>query len=240
MKRKILSVALLIVLLLCLVGCEHSTRFTENGLRYWEWQGELIVLGFDGDGSDVTDLVIKGNVEHDSRYYTWCVQVAAFENSNLESVTIEYYKAESNPFYSGGEGFLTFDEIRERAFKGCKNLTRVSLPYGMTTIGEQAFYNCGKLESISFPFRLQTVGNEAFANCTSLKEVHIDENLQSLGSGAFFNCADSITVYLKCAPPQTDGEVFSPEATVKLVVPENLVFQYQSDEFWSRYQCESL
>lgn len=54
MKIKLIAVILLIVSsAYILVACDHSTRFVENGIKYWEWNGEVIVEGFESEESAV-------------------------------------------------------------------------------------------------------------------------------------------------------------------------------------------
>ena len=41
--------------------------------------------------------------------------------------------------------------ISEQCFRGCKDLTAINLPDGITTIGTYAFYECEKLTAFTFP-----------------------------------------------------------------------------------------
>lgn len=45
------------------------------------------------------------------------------------------------------------------AFYGCKNLTRVTFPEGLTAIGQNCFRNCAKLESIEPSFLGAHIGH---------------------------------------------------------------------------------
>ena len=236
MKIKLIAVILLIVSsAYILVACDHSTKFVENGIKYWEWNGEVIVEGFESEESAVKHLVIKGTVEIFPKYYMWVVQDHAFENTEIESLVIEYYKAETNYFYSEGDGTLTFDEIRECAFKNCKKLKTVSFPYGMTTIERQAFYGCESLETVTFPYCLKTIGDEAFGACKSLTEVFFDEKLESIGEGAFSDCNDDFTIHFKGKPPKADGELFENVSNLTILVAEKHLEEYIQDEYWSKY-----
>ncbi|MBR2988474.1 MAG: leucine-rich repeat protein [Clostridia bacterium] len=46
----------------------------------------------------------------------------------------------------------TATKINSYAFRGCSNLTSVTIPSSVTSIGSSAFYNCSRLESIVLPF----------------------------------------------------------------------------------------
>lgn len=204
------------------------------------FNGAVTVLGFEDKNTAVTDLIIKGTVEFDPEYFMWAVKNNAFENCNIETLTIEYYTTDHTKFVSEKYGPFTFELIGAQAFKNCKKLTSISLPYGLTRIDEQAFYGCESLESVSLPFCVERIGAEAFAECTALKEVHIDENVKTIDVGAFSNCAENLTVYLKCAPINVAEEIFSETSNVKLVIPEKLVGAYQNNEFWSKYEYEIM
>jgi hypothetical protein len=47
--------------------------------------------------------------------------------------------------------------IGENAFKYCKSLTSINIPDGVTTIGEYAFYDCSSLTSITIPNSVTTI-----------------------------------------------------------------------------------
>ena len=71
--------------------------------------------------------------------------------------------------YENGVGKLVVSgvctQVPERAFYGCSNLTGVTLPDSITTIGSYAFYKCSSLTSITIPNSVTTIGNYAFHDC---------------------------------------------------------------------------
>lgn len=109
---------------------------------------------------------------------------------------------------------ITVDSIGEAAFKGCSNLTTVSVfssltgigdnafenctsltgltsfhpSLGIETIGAKAFKGCASLSNFNLP-DLTTIGNNAFENCTSLANFSMHEGLVSIGAGAFKGCS---------------------------------------------------
>ena len=50
-------------------------------------------------------------------------------------------------------------------FNGYYNLTNVSLPSSLKTIGHAAFLNCPKLVSVAIPDGVTSIGNQSFGNC---------------------------------------------------------------------------
>ncbi len=82
------------------------------------------------------------------------------------------------------------------AFSGCSNLTGVTIPSSVTSIGDGAFDECTNLTSIRIPDSVTNIGSSAFGNCTSLTSVTIPDSVTSLGKNAFFDCVrlTSVTV----------------------------------------------
>lgn len=73
------------------------------------------------------------------------------------------------------------------AFAKCLNLTDVTLPDTLETIGAYAFYGCTALSNINFPNKISTIGAQAFYNCTSLSFDDLSlPNITSLGPNAFY------------------------------------------------------
>ena len=83
-----------------------------------------------------------------------------------------------------------------KAFGDCKSLSgNISFPEGLETIAGGAFINCVNLSSISLPSTLITLGREsgmayydgAFGHCTGLCcELVIPEKMETIGIGTFY------------------------------------------------------
>lgn len=78
----------------------------------------------------------------------------------------------------------------------------LALPEGLTSIGACAFANCNNLTSVTIPSTVTTIGMRAFAY-TALTNVTIPSTVTSLGIGAFSNCKSLSTVTL---PAQFEGK----------------------------------
>ena len=59
------------------------------------------------------------------------------------------------------------------AFSRCSSLKSIHIPDSVTSIGYWAFYKCISLESIDIPDNVTSIGYSAFGSCSSLKEVHL-------------------------------------------------------------------
>ncbi len=74
------------------------------------------------------------------------------------------------------------------AFYGCSVLSSLVIPNSVISIGAKAFYGCTGLLSVSLPNSLTNIGNAAFYNCTGLTSVTIPASVISIGDSGFSNC----------------------------------------------------
>ena len=77
-----------------------------------------------------------------------------------------------------------------------QNLTSITIPDGVTSIGVNAFGYCTSLTSITIPNSVTSIGNYALEYCTSLTSITIPDSVASIGNGAFYYCdiLESITI----------------------------------------------
>ena len=98
--------------------------------------------------------------------------------------------------------FTSLTEIPAEAFKACKNLTSVTLPSSVKSIGASAFHTCYKLTTFDFK-EVETIGAGAFYSCIVLTAADLPESVVSVGSKAFYyNIA------------MTNASVASPQAEI--------------------------
>lgn len=76
--------------------------------------------------------------------------------------------------------------LGEQFFLDAGNLTSVTLPSALQTIGDGAFSNTG-LEEITLPEGLTAIGGNAFRNAP-LQEIALPESLEEIGASAFYGC----------------------------------------------------
>lgn len=58
--------------------------------------------------------------------------------------------------------------IADKAFAGCEEITAVSVPEGVTTIGSHAFYDCKSLREVFIPSTLLICQYDAFEGCSNV------------------------------------------------------------------------
>lgn len=87
------------------------------------------------------------------------------------NIVSNLYDAEKECWVITFDGDVTM--IGYQAFNA-KNLTGITIPDSVTTIGSNAFYNCSKLKNIHIPQNVTEIKG-AFSGCTSLVGVHIND-----------------------------------------------------------------
>ena len=88
--------------------------------------------------------------------------------SNVEELDIEYRYA----------------TVETGAFRGLKNLRRISIPDSVTEISDKAFSNCSILSEVNIPKSVKTIGKDAF-NFTCVEKIVIPSSVKRIGTGAF-------------------------------------------------------
>lgn len=78
--------------------------------------------------------------------------------------------------------------LEDKCFYKRTNLTSITLPSTITTMGFSCFEDCKKLTSITLPSSLTTLGARCFYGCSSLTSIEIPANVTSLGNFCFSNC----------------------------------------------------
>ena len=84
--------------------------------------------------------------------------------------------------YTGKDGAATVPSminklpvagIESNAFLGSNNLTSVTIPEGVTSIGDIAFGDCGKLTMVSIPASVASIGKAVFRGCPELMSIDV-------------------------------------------------------------------
>lgn len=83
--------------------------------------------------------------------------------------------------------------IASGAFYG-SNLTSITIPSSVTSIGSSAFYKCSKLTSIAIPSGITSIEDYTFYSCSKLTSITIPSSVTSIGNSAFCYCSGLTSV----------------------------------------------
>ena len=94
------------------------------------------------------------------------------------------------PDYVGPGTTLPITAIGNSAFNAPNNLSTITIPNGVTSLGNYAFFDCTGLTSVIFEAVsvLETIGISAFYGCASLSTITIPSSVKSIDSSAFSRC----------------------------------------------------
>lgn len=127
--------------------------------------------------------------------------------------------------------------IYDYAFQDNTQLTSVTIPSGVTSIGAYAFDGCTKITSFTLSEGLQTIGNYAFSDCDAMTEFVIPSTVTYVGRAAFYSCGALTTVtFLESEDPErtlviedgtgtsssSNGVFISCSKLVSVTLPEGL------------------
>ena len=113
--------------------------------------------------------------------------------------------------------------IGTSAFKHCSSLVSLTLPDGLTKIGESAFYKCGSLSSIALPDSLTSIEPRAFYSCSSLTSVVLPESVVCVRAEVFSGCSSLTKVDLPARLTCIEEDAFSRcSALTSIILPESV------------------
>lgn len=133
--------------------------------------------------SSATELSIPASI--DGMTVTTIANKAFFYFESLTSVTLPEGVTTIHDGYSGYDWDLGY-HVNYGAFSGCTNLTDVSLPDSLTSIGTYTFCYCPNLTKLELPDSISYIGSSALS-CTPLVTLSSQtlSTLASLGSSFY-------------------------------------------------------
>ena len=112
--------------------------------------------------------------------------------------------------------------IGSYAFRDCENLTNITIPNSVTSIGDHAFYYCENLISITIPDSVTSIGNCAFY-ASGLSSVKIGNGVTYIGEGAFEYCRKLTSVIMGNSLEIIDNKAFYDcESLKSITIPDSV------------------
>jgi len=173
---------------------------------------------------------------------------------SLEAINI----SDDNPNYTSKDGILytrdmktllecpgaktgvtipdSVKSIESGAFAECKNLTSITIPNSVTSIGVEtefggcgpfacagAFFMCESLTSVTIPNSVTSMGDFAFIDCSSLTNITIPNSVTSIGKGAFSGCSSLTSITIPNSVTSIDWEAFLDcDSLTSIVIPNSV------------------
>ena len=196
--------------------------------------GLLVVTGT-SDGLEVTAA--------ENKSFTVAVHEPNPSGSCGDNLTWEF-NTETGALTISGTGAMndySWDPNAAPWYAYRNDITSVSFPEGITTIGAYAFVNCDNaaFTTVTIPEGVIALGVNAFYGCSALTTVSIPSTVTDLGVGAFYSCPalTEITSYI-VSPTEIPWTVFNAadKETCKLYVPYASIAAYKATEGWKDFK----
>ena len=79
--------------------------------------------------------------------------------------------------------------IGHEAFRGCNNLSSITLGEGIKSIGDYSFYGCSKLAEVTIPNKTTLLGGYCFSGNSLLANIDLGNGLKTIGQYCFSGCS---------------------------------------------------
>lgn len=192
----------------------NKTTFTVNDLpvRLYDAQNvdNSYFLGWEQNGTRINRIINLGNVSLVGKYesesssliveeYDDHVVLVGISEEEVDIVVPKTYNGKpitkiKESAFESNESILSLTitgnitTIGKNAFKGCKNLKKISLGPDMKVLEESCFMDCTSIYEIYLPEKLEYLGNKAFKGCKQLTDINLPDGLKYLGEDFILDC----------------------------------------------------
>ncbi len=205
MKKKLLSILLVLSLMLALVPAAFaadavSAQLEEDGTTLnFSGEGTATADCWNGDWTAVTHIFLGPWIRSvDQDLLARCVNLVsidAVKNSfYLQTYNGGLISADNTQMLAAPNKCTAYEirdwvqTVKSGAFRYCQGLTAVTFPASLVTIEAQAFTSCLSLTDVQLTDGVKTIGDFAFAGCAALTSVLIPKSVTRIGEGAFTGC----------------------------------------------------
>lgn len=145
----------------------------------------------DSEVYNASSLVLPDQV---GEYVVVAIEDNVFQNASFTSVVLPrgLKHLGARCFEHSQLTSISFPEslcsMGEEAFANCIRLESVALPAGLETVPVGAFYSCRSLKKVVLEEGIRTIDDEAFGDLPALEEISLPESLAHIGDFAFWRC----------------------------------------------------
>ncbi len=98
--------------------------------------------------------------------------------------------------------------IGEEAFGDCSDLTNATMANGLTSVGGWVFVECSNLTTVTIPNSVSYIGVYAFYGCSSLTSVTVPNSVTNIGDQAFAGCPNLTSVTIPAGVTNIGSSAF--------------------------------
>ncbi|MCH5212155.1 MAG: leucine-rich repeat domain-containing protein [Oscillospiraceae bacterium] len=118
-------------------------------------------------------------------------------------------------------GGYTVTAIRYNAFEKNDNITKVTIPDSVKSIGSFAFWYCSNLKEVYIPDGVEKIGKSSF-RYTGLTSVNIPGSVKTIESIAFSECRNLASITLSEGIESIESQAFDYCAMSEIVFPDSV------------------
>ena len=229
-------------------GNKHSTYVTVTGINAssvsigcnGDVQIEQVVVNYSPSAPAVVASGDCGTSGHESDV-TWSLTDDGTLTISGTGAMADYTAASGQPWYSSASDITSIvveagvTHIGNNSLRGFTNMTTVTLPEGLLTIGDRAFQadmhtgftevnipasvtsigagafsGCKYLVTVTFSAgtNLTGIGDNAFNGCLALSSINIPEGVTSIGLQTFYNCSGLTSIEIPASVTSIGNKAF--------------------------------
>lgn len=120
------------------------------------------------------------------------------------------------------------------------SVTFESETYDVICIDCNTFNNCKNLTCITIPESVKSIGSYVFTNCIGLTSITIPESVKSIGSYTFAKCTSLQYVICNGAPARCETNTFGDKVyeKAKLLYPSEYDSIYTTSDVWNKFSTK--
>lgn len=237
MKRKISLIASILLIIICMAGCQSKSGTKKEDVTSTPEQTALSEENSSEESESTVEESEKENTNKKSSESANPEDVFNCDIIDDKEIVIDGYDARDqyeivvippvidglpvvgiiNAFsqeYTIKEVIIpdSVKTIGESSFSGCTSLQKVTIGKGVETIEKEAFFDCESLTEINFPEGLITIGETAFGLCKSLSSIEFPSSLTKIEPNSFLDGKTVIT-----APAGSAAEKYATENKIEFI-----------------------
>ena len=101
-------------------------------------------------------------------------------------------------------------------------LTQMTIPVGVRSIGQGAFARCARLSAVQLPPELEVIGDSGFECCFDLANLELPSGLKAIGAHAFSHCERLKAIVIPSEVEEVSDEAFSYTGLDNVLMPKKL------------------
>lgn len=101
------------------------------------------------------------------------------------------------------------------------NVSNVTIPNSVVSIGDEAFYDCPKLIGVTIPDSVTHIYSNTFAYCSNITSVELGNSVAEIGPSAFERCGKLKTINLPDSVTYIGGYAFYASGLEHITIPKN-------------------